>query len=96
MWTVAALQANRKQRARMHRTARAKATAANQAWSLDFAADQLSNGQRFRALIIVNVCTREAIAVDVGQRLDGPDPVRVLQDCAIVVAELNPEGWIPT
>lgn len=53
---------NRKRRAQMSRPARAKSTAANQAWSLDFVADQLSNGQRFRALTIIDVFTREALA----------------------------------
>ncbi|ERJ37805.1 Mobile element protein [Burkholderia sp. AU4i] len=47
----------------MSRPARAKSTAANQAWSLDFVADQLSNGQRFRALTIIDVFTREALVV---------------------------------
>lgn len=74
---------NRKRRAQMSRPARAKATAANQAWSLDFVADQLSNGQRLRALTIVDVYTREAIGVDVGQRLGGPDVVRVLEGLRI-------------
>lgn len=50
---------NRKRRAQMSRPARAKSTAGNQAWSLDFVADQLSNGQRFRALIIIDVFTSE-------------------------------------
>jgi putative transposase len=63
----------------MNGSARAMATAANQAWSLDFIWDQLSNGQRFRALSIVDVYTREALAVDVEQRLGGPDVVRVLE-----------------
>lgn len=58
---------NRKRRAQMSRPARAKSTAANQAWSLDFVADQLSNGQTFRALTIIDVFTRETLAIDVGQ-----------------------------
>ncbi|CAG4917674.1 IS3 family transposase ISBvi7 [Paraburkholderia saeva] len=70
---------NRKRRAQMNRPARARTTAANQAWSLDFVADQFSNGQRFRALTIVDIYTREALAVDVGQRLGGTDVVRVLE-----------------
>ncbi len=71
---------NRKRRARMSRPARAKSTAANQAWGLDFAADQLSNGQRFRALTIIDVFTREALAIDVGQRLSASDVVRALDE----------------
>ncbi|CAM2198040.1 transposase [Paraburkholderia kururiensis] len=70
---------NRKRRAQMSRPARARATAANHAWSLDFVADQLAGGQRFRALTIVDVFTREALAIDVGQRLGASDVVRVLE-----------------
>ena len=35
----------------------------NQVWSLDFVADQLSDGWRFRALTVVDVYTRECLAV---------------------------------
>jgi putative transposase len=49
----------------------------NQAWSMDFVADQLVNGMRFRALTIVDVYTREALAVLVGQRLRAEDVVGV-------------------
>ena len=38
----------------------------NQAWSMDFVSDQLTNGERFRALTIVDVFSREALAVHVG------------------------------
>lgn len=41
----------------------------NQAWSMDFVSDQLVDGTRFRALTIVDVYTREALAIVVGQRL---------------------------
>ena len=55
-----------------------QATEANQAWSLDFVADQLTEGQRFRALTIVDVFTRESLAIEVGQALKGTDVVNVL------------------
>jgi putative transposase len=42
---------------------------ANQAWAMDFVSDQLTNGERFRALTIVDVFTREALAIEVGPRL---------------------------
>ena len=50
----------------------------NQAWSLDFVADQLADGRRFRALTIVDVFTRESLAIEAGQSLKGADVVRVL------------------
>lgn len=41
----------------------------NEAWSMDFVSDQIANGQRFRALTIVDVFSREALAVVVGRQL---------------------------
>ena len=43
----------------------------NEAWTLDFVADQLVNGQRFRALSVVEMFTRERVAMEVGQSLRG-------------------------
>jgi len=50
----------------------------NQAWSMDFVSDQLENGRRFRALTVVDVYTRECLAIEPGHRLTGDDVVRVL------------------
>ncbi len=47
-------------------------------WSLDFVCDQLSQGQRFRALTVVDVFTRVALAIEVGQPLRASDVVAVL------------------
>ena len=52
-------------------------TRPNQAWSMDFVSDQLVTGERFRVLTVVDVFTREALAVHVGQRLRGEDVVAV-------------------
>ena len=41
-------------------------------------ADQLQDGTRFRALTIVDVYTRESVAIEAGQSLKGEDVVRVL------------------
>lgn len=41
----------------------------NQAWAMDFVSDQLTNGERFRALTIVDVFTRESLAIEVGRCL---------------------------
>ena len=40
--------------------------------------DQLTDGRRFRALTIVDVFTRESLAIEVGQALKGTDVVEVL------------------
>ena len=53
-------------------------TGANQAWSLDFVADQLTDGRRFRALTIVDLFTRESLAIELGQALKGTDVVELL------------------
>jgi len=65
-----------------HSRQKPRAEAANQVWSLDFVADQLTDGRRFRALTVVDVFTRECLAIEVGQSLKGHDVVRVLQQIA--------------
>lgn len=57
---------------------RSPVTRPNDAWSLDFVADQLVNGHRFRALTVVDVWTRESLAIEVGQRLRSEHVVQVL------------------
>jgi hypothetical protein len=44
---------------------------ANQAWCLNFVADQLVDGTRIRILTIVDVFTRDGVAIEVGHRLRG-------------------------
>ena len=50
----------------------------NEAWSLDFIHDELSNGKKFRALTVVDVFSREGLAIEVGHRLRGEHVVDVL------------------
>ena len=50
----------------------------NQSWSMDFVADQFSNGQRFRALTVIDVFSRECLAIEPGHRLGAEDVARVL------------------
>jgi putative transposase len=44
---------------------------------MDFVSDPLTSGLRFRALTIVDIYTREALAIDVGHRLGAQDVVAV-------------------
>ena len=67
-----------KRKASRPRAEKFKATAPDQAWSMDFVSDQLQNGTRFRSLTIVDVYTREAVAIEAGQNLKGDDVVRTL------------------
>jgi putative transposase len=46
---------------------------------MDFVADQLADGRRFRALTIIDVFTRECLAIEVGQSLGGQDVVAALE-----------------
>jgi putative transposase len=46
--------------------------------SMDFVADQLEDGRRFRMLTVVDVFTRECLAIEAGQKLSGEDVVSVL------------------
>jgi putative transposase len=68
----------RRRYAATNRGERCRPSAPNQAWSLDFVADQLADGRRFRALTIVGVFTRESLAIEAGQSLKGADVVHVL------------------
>ena len=45
---------------------------------MDFVADQFSNGQRFRALTVIDVFSRECLAIEPGHRLGAEDVARVL------------------
>jgi putative transposase len=67
-----------KRKATRTREDRFKPIAPNEAWSMDFVIDQLQDGTRFRALTIVDVYTREAVAIEAGQSLKGDDVVRTL------------------
>jgi putative transposase len=62
----------------VQRQARCQPTRPNEAWSLDFVHDALSTGQTFRALTVMDVFTREGLAIEVGQRLRGEHMVEVL------------------
>jgi putative transposase len=74
------LRSKRPRRRKMvvHREARCQPRRANEAWSLDFIHDQLGNGEKFRALTVIDVFSHEALAVEVGQRLRGEHVVEVL------------------
>ena len=71
----------RKRRVAVERRERIQPTGPNQVWSLDFVADQLADGRWFRSLTVVDVYTRESLAIEPGQNLKGEDVVRVLLTC---------------
>ena len=75
-----ALRSKRPRRRKMvvQRETRCLPTRPNEAWSLDFIHDQLSGSTKFRALTVVDVFSREGLAIEVGQRLKAKHVVTVL------------------
>ena len=51
----------------------------NESWSMDFMTDQLSSGNRFRILTLVDNFSRESLAIRAGQRLTGKAVVETLE-----------------
>lgn len=68
----------RRRKAAAHRLERPVLTGPNQCWSMDFVADALFDGRRFRALTIVDNFTKQSLAIKVGQQLNGEDVVAAL------------------
>lgn len=68
----------RRRKMAVHRQERFMPKQRNEVWSLDFVHDQLSSGEKFRTLTIVDVFSREALAIEVGQRLRGQNVVEVM------------------
>ncbi len=54
-------------------------TGTNQRWSMDFVQDTLSCGRTFRALSVIDMHSRECLAVEVDTSLTGERVVRVLE-----------------
>ena len=51
----------------------------NECWSMDFVSDQLYNGKRFRALTMLDVYTRECLAIYVDKGIKGEQVAAVLE-----------------
>lgn len=51
----------------------------NHVWSMDFVSDALYNGQRFRALTVVDAFTRECLAIEVDQGIKGDQVAAVME-----------------
>src|SRR5215210_1859012 len=63
----------------VHREQRRPATDRNDIWSMDFVTDELADGRRFRALTVIDMFTRECLAIDIGQGLGGHDVAATLE-----------------
>lgn len=69
----------RRSKAAAHRMARPQLAGPHECWSMDFVADQLFDGRRFRALTLVDNFSRECLEIEVGQSLKGFDVVDVME-----------------
>jgi putative transposase len=63
----------------VHREQRRPATARNDIWSMDFVADEFTDGRRFRTLTVLDLFTRECLDIAVGRGLTGHDVVATLE-----------------
>jgi putative transposase len=74
----------RKRVARSARVAPVIALEPGQRWAMDFMQDSLASGRPFRTLNIVDLATRECLAIEVDTSLPGARVVRVLERlCAV-------------
>ncbi|WP_153304659.1 IS3 family transposase [Trichlorobacter lovleyi] len=63
-----------------HRANRPVASSLNDSWSMDFVADSLFNGRRFRALTVVDNWSRQCLAIRVDQAMKGDDVVDAMSE----------------
>ncbi|MDC0088867.1 IS3 family transposase [Porticoccaceae bacterium] len=84
LYTEEALQVRTKKRKKLQRPRLPMEvpTAVNQRWSMDFIADQLSNGRRFRILNIVDKYCREVVGQLVSTSISGQQVARFLDQLA--------------
>lgn len=61
------------------RIARENVARINQCWSMDFVIDSLSDGRRLKLLTVLDIFTRESLAVKAAGSIKGADVVSVLQ-----------------
>ena len=57
---------------------RVEPTGADDIWSIDFMSDQLADGSRFRVFTVIDIYTRECLALIANRRFTGADVVKVL------------------
>ena len=95
------LAVRRRTRKRVARDGRGRAalpTRPNQQWGIDFVSDTLAWGRRIRLFTVVDVFTREALAIEVDTSLPGGRVVRVLERLVLergvpdeIVLDIGPE-----
>ena len=64
---------------RVARSTTAPVSRPNERWAMDFVSDSLRGGRKIRALCVIDVCTRENLAIEVDLSLPSARVVRVLE-----------------
>jgi putative transposase len=72
----------------VHREQRRQATARNDIWSMDFVTDACADGRQFRALTVLDLFTRECLAIEAGRAMTG-------QHVAAILERLRCERGVP-
>jgi len=70
----------RRRAASQARTPRAAVGSADQVWAMDFVTDVLADGRRYRVLTVLDLFTRECLALRAGFKLGGGDVVAALDE----------------
>ncbi len=63
----------------VHRTQRAPAGSANEVWGMDFVHDELADGRKIRTLTVIDLFTRECLAIEVGLSLRAEHVVAAME-----------------
>jgi putative transposase len=81
IWREEKLQVKRRLRKRLVRSKMAETSVnrPNQRWAMDFVADGLADGRAFRIFTLIDVFTREGLALEVDFSLSGERVKRVLE-----------------
>lgn len=73
----------KRNRSSAHRLDREQACGLHECWSMDFVADQLFNGHKFRCLTVVDNYSRKCMAIFVNQGIKGDHVVAVMESLRI-------------
>jgi putative transposase len=73
----------KRRRSAVRRERAAQPTAANEQWAMDFVHDTLSNGRTVRVLTVLDVYSRECVALEAGVGFRAADVARILTDAGI-------------
>ena len=65
---------------------RTQPTRAGEVWTMDFVADQFGNGGEVQDMTVIDIFTRQALAIEAGSRLRGEHVVEVLNRLACCTA----------